>query len=70
MMLPEENFGRQLSRLIVMSVDEEFGPVALKEDGLFVTLFLFTNRKIIFGDILGFEHIMKALFGEQVTKLL
>ena len=53
-----------------MSEDGEVNPVPLKEDGLFVIQFLFKNYKFIFGDILGFEHIMKALFGEQVTKLL
>ena len=34
MILPEKNFGRQLSRLMVMSIDGEEDPVPLNEDGL------------------------------------
>ena len=34
MMLPEENFGRQLSRLIVMSAGGEVDPVPINEDGI------------------------------------
>ena len=69
MMLPEENFGRQLSRLIVMSTGGEVDPVPINEDGISPDYSL-KSRISFLMIFLGFEHISRALFGEQVTKLL
>ena len=53
MILPEKNFGRLLSRLMVLSTDGDSYPVPTNEDGVyakFVPFWLVINNFLLFYD--------------------